>query len=243
MTLEQELDTQMKLEKKLSLALVPIFNKISRDLAKKYAIDGTVPDAEDYQEAFEQELLKHYQEVQLAFRQFSPEIEDDDEDEFLAALLLFATDEASTNSKFITETNQDRIKAALDKAIKVSIQDNLPLDRRSIGVFAGQNLKKETPERIENIAITETTGPAENTKFTAAKIAVVTMKKMWQTKEDKKVRPTHVAVNKKTLGIAQFFKVGIYKMLYPGDRSMGAGPEEIARCRCKLLYIKQKTKR
>lgn len=54
----------------------------------------------------------------------------------------------------------------------------------------------------------------------------------WQSMEDDRVRPTHVEADGQTVPIEEPFKVGKYLLMYPGDRSLGAGEEEIILCRC-----------
>ena len=54
----------------------------------------------------------------------------------------------------------------------------------------------------------------------------------WQTMEDDRVRPTHVEADGQTVPIEEPFHVGGYLLMYPGDRSLGAGEEEIILCRC-----------
>lgn len=62
--------------------------------------------------------------------------------------------------------------------------------------------------------------------------------KQWQTKEDRKVRETHAAVNGVTVGIHDLFKLGDSYMSFPRDISHGASVQEIAGCRCSLKYLK-----
>lgn len=62
--------------------------------------------------------------------------------------------------------------------------------------------------------------------------------KVWKTKEDKKVRHTHVKVDGKKIGIFDSFKVGNSEMMFPKDYSLGAHPEEIVNCRCVVKYEK-----
>ena len=63
--------------------------------------------------------------------------------------------------------------------------------------------------------------------------------KTWKTMKDERVRHTHRAVDETTVGIDEPFIVGHYKMLAPRDDSLGAGLEEIIRCRCSLFFGKK----
>ena len=54
---------------------------------------------------------------------------------------------------------------------------------------------------------------------------------------DDKTREDHVDVNGAVVPIDEPFIVGGYEMMYPGDESLGAGPEEIINCRCSVEYL------
>ena len=63
-------------------------------------------------------------------------------------------------------------------------------------------------------------------------------KKTWETVGDNKVRETHLGAERMgAIGIDEYFQVGAYLMMEPGDSSMGAGLEEIINCRCRVVYI------
>ena len=55
---------------------------------------------------------------------------------------------------------------------------------------------------------------------------------MWVTFHDERVRPTHSVADFQVKPIDEPFDVGGYKMMFPGDDSLGAPPEEIINCRC-----------
>ena len=60
--------------------------------------------------------------------------------------------------------------------------------------------------------------------------------KTWITIPDDRVRHTHKMISGKTIPIMNRFKVGKYEMYHPDDRSLGAGLEETANCRCWCFY-------
>lgn len=61
-------------------------------------------------------------------------------------------------------------------------------------------------------------------------------KKQWLDVKDKRERESHLLVGGSTVGINEYFQVGSSQMLFPHDTSGGAGAEEIANCRCAVLY-------
>ena len=61
--------------------------------------------------------------------------------------------------------------------------------------------------------------------------------KKWLTMKDERVRKTHIEVDDTVIRIDELFHVGECLMRYPKDASHGAGVEEIAGCRCTVVYF------
>lgn len=59
-------------------------------------------------------------------------------------------------------------------------------------------------------------------------------KKTWITEGDRKVRKTHRAVDRETIGITEYFLVGDSLMMYAHD--FNAEAKEIVNCRCSTVY-------
>ena len=62
-------------------------------------------------------------------------------------------------------------------------------------------------------------------------------RKRWKTFGDSKVRPSHANAGGQTVPIDKPFTVGGYRMMFPGDSSLGAPASEIVNCRCSVEYI------
>lgn len=61
--------------------------------------------------------------------------------------------------------------------------------------------------------------------------------KTWKTMKDIKVRETHRELDEKTIGIFEPFEVGDSLMMFPRDgETFGASTEEMANCRCIVVY-------
>ena len=58
----------------------------------------------------------------------------------------------------------------------------------------------------------------------------------WLSERDDRVRPTHVTADGQRVPVDEPFWVGGYRMMYPTDSSLGAGPEEIVNCRCVEIF-------
>ena len=68
----------------------------------------------------------------------------------------------------------------------------------------------------------------------------LTQKKSWYDLRDKKVRATHLEAGRRyqasPIPINEAFIVGGSRMMFPGDRSLGAAIKELANCRCSAIY-------
>lgn len=62
--------------------------------------------------------------------------------------------------------------------------------------------------------------------------------KTWRAHKDELTRPTHAAANGQTVPINEPFIVGGYALMFPGDTSRGAPPQEIVNCRCVMQRAK-----
>jgi HK97 family phage portal protein len=60
---------------------------------------------------------------------------------------------------------------------------------------------------------------------------------MWLSQRDNRVRETHVEADGQVVVAGDVFTVGGYQMNFPGDDSLGAGPEEICECRCDAVAV------
>lgn len=63
-----------------------------------------------------------------------------------------------------------------------------------------------------------------------------TVRKVWISAADERVRPDHVAANGQTVGYDEPFIVGGEQLWYPGDRENGS-PGNTIQCRCVVNYI------
>lgn len=61
-------------------------------------------------------------------------------------------------------------------------------------------------------------------------------RKVWFTEGDERVRPTHVEVDGTDIPITDLFQVGNSLLMFPGDISNNAEPQEVNNCRCHLEY-------
>lgn len=96
--------------------------------------------------------------------------------------------------------------------------------------------------RSRMIARTEAHGMIENGRQLGAKKSKIIKTKTWSAAMAD-ARDTHKEANGQTVLLNEAYIVGGYKLMYPGDTSLGAGMEEIIFCRCSSLFSSKPRKR
>lgn len=124
-------------------------------------------------------------------------------------------------------------------ALRGVIDENDPVGKQVGNVLTnlyGINKNKGISKaRATTIARTESTYAAnaafedtyENNPFVTGRT--------WIAADDRDTRQTHNIADNTTVEIGKNFQIGQYEMKYPGDTSLGAGPEEIVNCRCRIV--------
>ena len=120
--------------------------------------------------------------------------------------------------------NQIRIGVSKGEG-RQQIADRIVKHRRSI-----------TPERAQTIARTEVHTAANYGSLVAAREVRVPMRKVWVAQADGRTRASHAAAAGQEQPLAAAFTVGGYRMMHPGDSSMGAPAALIVNCRCVMSY-------
>ncbi len=105
------------------------------------------------------------------------------------------------------------------------------LAERVRGTFNGM-----TKARAMTIASTETAAAYGSARQEALEQSGVQWKQ-WLTSGNDNVRPTHAAAEGQTRRIAEPFTVGGASLMFPGDGSLGAGPEETINCHCVSVAV------
>jgi len=95
------------------------------------------------------------------------------------------------------------------------------------------------PERSQTISATEVHGANEYGSSQAAQLSGLTLKKMWQTVFDDKVRADHAEAQGQEVDMDEAFDVGGEQLMYPGDPAGSAG--NICNCRCTVIYFSVQT--
>lgn len=258
----QDLAEKIRLENEFIPQLTDLFNRVGDDFYQSMLNQGVPPAMITWQSFFESLLLSHYQAVGNVFSrrlrdQLDIVLSDEENDEINAALALFYSNMAIDAATQITETNE---RQALESITRTNAQEDAdmdetgqPYDQATRANVAGNIFGALTLGRVTTIAITETQTPAEAAKITEADVVagrqpviILTVipvippeekkkdTKAWISRRDDRVRPTHVKADGQEVATDEFFIVGGFKMMMPGDRS--APMEEWVNCRCGVIY-------
>jgi hypothetical protein len=140
---------------------------------------------------------------------------------------------------FLTRTRRD---ARFDKTVLKAIEDEKPVQADTVDKLVGRYADRLLQLRGEAIARTESltslhAGQDEAFRQAVEKGAVKEnqVRRTWRSAHDTRVRHSHAILDGETVGLnGVFTSPSGAKMRFPGDTSLGAGPEEIVNCRCVL---------
>lgn len=183
------------------------------------------------------------------------------EEDLLAALLLWRTMASERSAKNITSTNEKNMRDALNEAHAELMRQGEPTDNRSVAVLGLAILRRKFKGRTGIITMFETQQAAENAKFSEAEVMSgvrpsqivgrptrpTPTTKRWRNMGDNRVRPSplypsqdprfnHRIPDGQERKIYEPFDVSGEKLMYPGDVSLGASPQNVLGCRCASIY-------
>lgn len=132
----------------------------------------------------------------------------------------------------------------LDGIVRRAMEAGKPVAAADIEKIAGRYADSLLRLRGENIARTETIaafGAAREEAFRQAiasgQLLPENVTGTWGATGDGRTRHTHMAMNGQDRKFGQpFVSPSGAQMMFPGDTSLGAGPEETINCRCTKLY-------
>ena len=135
----------------------------------------------------------------------------------------------------IMDTTRKQIKAALMEGVVQG--ESIPnLAKRIDDLY----LQQIIPNRSTVISRTEVIAASNYGSMAAAQQSGLTLNKVWLATGDHRTRDTHLEADGQEVGIDEPFDVGGSKLMFPGDSSMGAPPEETIQCRCTTFYRRVK---
>jgi len=153
---------------------------------------------------------------------------------------LASGDPAAMRGYFARELRDKR----LDVIVRRAMEAGKPVAAADIDKIAGRYADSLLRYRGENIARTETIaafGAAREEAFrqaiAAGQLAPENVTGTWGATGDGRTRHTHMAMNGQERRFGQpFISPSGAQMMFPGDTSLGAGPEETINCRCLKQY-------
>lgn len=136
-------------------------------------------------------------------------------------------------SEGITQTTRELIREVFINAYAQGLGIN-----DIIKQFEGTELSRI---RARLIARTETVAAANAGAYIVAKDSGLKLNKVWLAVKDKRTRHDHRAVDGQQVGRDDYFNVGGFEMLVPGDKGGKNGkpdvdPKETINCRCTTVY-------
>lgn len=136
------------------------------------------------------------------------------------------------------EKETDNIIKTTEKHITEPITEDEPVKEinfEDFGVSIPENEYWTSPFRAFLLGIESATACANYGELYEALNRGKT-RKVWVTEGDERVRPTHVEVDGTDIPITDLFQVGNSLLMFPGDISNGAEPQETSNCRCRSVY-------
>lgn len=147
-----------------------------------------------------------------------------------AEIFKYANRYSIAMAKYVNKTTAKKIKKLIREGLKERLHYREIVKKVKIEVF--RDLKQGV--RARRLAHTEAHGMVENGRQQGARANKVVKTKTWSAAAD--ARDTHAEANRQTVLKNDSFVVGGYRLMYPGDTSLGAGLEEIINCRCSSLF-------
>lgn len=141
---------------------------------------------------------------------------------------------------YLTRNLRDK---RLDKAFAKAIETGRPLKAAQVDAAVSRYQARALRYRAETIARTESINALRSGQAEAIRQAVDTGEleqefatKVWDASGDARTRATHAAADGQEVPIDQPFTVGGYRLMNPGDSSLGAPAGETIQCRCFVRY-------
>lgn len=151
------------------------------------------------------------------------------------------TDPKVLLSEFEADSYKLRDKR-LDGIVRRAARDGKPVAAKDVDKIVEAYKNRAIRWRSENIARTETLGAVNAGKHESyvqavdsGKVPASAVRKVWNTAHDKRVRDTHRALDKDSVGLdEEFVSPSGARLRYPGDKRAPIG--EIINCRCNASY-------
>ncbi len=180
-------------------------------------------------------LTAQYDEVATEFAALSEAIEAMPLLRANVSLQKFIETSAIVSASGISATSARDMRSASALAAEMLREEGQVVTNAAVATAGSRILARQQKGREGAIRVTETQTAAEGGKSIGANAQGLEAK-VWQTVQDSRVRPAHMTANGQRSSISGVFVVGGERLLYPGDRSLGASVGNVAYCRCAAIY-------
>lgn len=133
-----------------------------------------------------------------------------------------------------------------DQSMNRAIQEDIPLIEERNRLIVSRLEAKLLKSKADIIARTEMLAAISRSEWLSTKAAIeksdlpeLAVARIWESCGAEDVRPSHKSLDgQRIVGFRQCFVSSITgaKLMYPGDRSLGALEEEVRGCRCRIRY-------
>ena len=132
-------------------------------------------------------------------------------------------------------------KSQITKHITSGIIRGLPVGKIANELMANmENMSRDSAVRAARTAMTAAQNAGRFDSYIAAEKMGIQIRRKWICTKDARTRFSHgMADGQIATGTKTPFVVGGYKMMYPGDRSLGAPGHEIYNCRCTTRTVEK----
>lgn len=250
MTPAQQLNTKLRLERKLLEALGPYHKDITREFMREYGNSAMLPDMQERNGQLEALLSSHYRNAADVFVPVVTKAMPDDAqvtqaelDTMAVALAAYFATRASEQAQIINSTTAEEMERA---AAEATATEATLLEAAAV---AGAMLTRNLLGRAPSIAVTETQAATEASKLTATDVllgrapsvtggqaTVAETTKQWWSVGDSDVREAHLVADGQEVPASAPFVVGGQQLMFPGDTSLGATIDNVINCRCIAEY-------
>lgn len=142
---------------------------------------------------------------------------------------------------YFSRVRRDR---RFDSLVRRAIEEGRAVSVADVDRITARYADRLLQLRGESIARTEALTAFSTARDQAFKQAIDTgliapenIEKEWSSSGDDRVRETHMDMDGQTVGINEPFVSSTGSaLMYPGDTSLGAGPEDVINCRCQAIY-------
>ena len=254
----EDLKLKLSLEAALVVSLRSFFRQIAEDYKTVYSATGQVLNANVYNPELIGILRATYRKAgKKAGKELRSEPEivlpDAADGEIDLRLIGFSEQSPVERARVINQATTNQLNLLTLGTVVAAAMVGRFIPREEVAKETAAKFKKRSIGRSANISVTETLNAVEGARIIEAdglmranakvkdgdkeKPLNGALFRQWWTREDGRVRPTHVAAHGQTVQGSQPFVVGNSLLMYPGDTSLGAAISEIAGCRCVAMTI------